>query len=144
MKQRALAIAIATAMVATGLSMAPAAFAGHNDCHRDFVLPDSEPVEARELGGNSVEIGLATVSAGDSEELTVELVSVDDTLEWRVFHMDGNDDCVQYKASSCSGTISSPGTDTCTLEDPTSGDKDYWVTFENIESDQLLYKGWSS
>lgn len=153
MKQRATAIVIAGVMLAAGLSVAPAATAGHGDCHKDFNIPDSKPgrLQSRTLLMGESEVGLEKVTAsGGDEELHV-LLDTDDILEWTVFIEDANNNCQTFSSGDCDiggsypNTIQTEDTEqTCTLDAPSSGSESYWVLFENVGSNSLQYRTWVS
>lgn len=149
------AIALATLMVATSLTVAPAATAVSTDCDDDFLIPDSEPVTPQTLSGSGAEVGLEDVSASDNtENVTIRLESSKDKLEFGVFYLDDNDDCVEASAdnlSNCgsSETLDSTGTPapidkTCRIDGPVSGTTEYFFHVVNLQSDPLDYKIWMS
>lgn len=154
MKQRITAIAIATVLVAAGLSVVQPAAAVNADCSEEFDIPDSEPTTSRILLANAEETGREDVkaSSGD-EEVTVSLDSPDDTLEFGVFYLDGQT-CVkasQDGLSTCGGseTLDThnnpvPHQKTCEIDAPTSGARDYFFHVANQEDDSLEYRMWES
>lgn len=146
MKQRALAIAIATAMVAAGVSLAPPALAASGDCDEDFQVAESESnASIRKLSVDELEIGLADTDPGEDRTLNIELVS-GPQLEWQVFHRDSLDKCVEYSDGGCGGptTMTSTGTDTCTLRADELEEKDFWVHIEANGDSAIDYKVYES
>lgn len=140
------ATALALVLVAGvgGLGMVPGAIAEHNNCHQTFSVVDGEPAVPTLLSGNDFEIGVEDVAAGTDEILHVELTSDDDQLDWTVYMLDANDDCVVYDAVNCDESITTPEEQTCRLDAPGSGSIDYWVVLDNPEDDALLFKAWST
>lgn len=146
----AAAMALVVAGLAVGIGPAPFAAAQSSNCPStaDFSIPDSEPLLPRTLSGNSEEIGVEDVDSGDDEMLHVRLETANDKLEWTVFHLvDG--ECETFTQGDCDIGGSYPNTldqqdeeQTCTLDDPNSGTKDYWVKAENDEADSLDYSIW--
>lgn len=141
MKQRAMAIVIATTLIATGLTLSAGAAQQPTDCVPTFLIADSELLATpRILLGNSEEIGMEEVIAGNSETLNIRLETADDELEWKVFTLDDDEECVRYKSGTCDGVLDSSGeSDSCVLDAPASGVASYFVKFENPESDPLTY-----
>lgn len=144
MEQRAVAIAIATMMVATGLSVAPLGTAGHAPCHRDFVIAeDKSSAATRDLVVDEEEIGLADVEAGTPEDLMVDLETSNAELSIEVFEQTSTG-CTEYNETGCDKEIDSTGDhEICTLEDPVTGSKDYWVHYNNTGTKDLDYRTWT-
>lgn len=145
MKKRATAIAIATVMVATGLSIAPAASAQVTNCAATYAIADSEAAATpRILLGGMEEIGVEEVLAGNDEQLHVRLDSPNDELDWKVFQLDSGGECVEYTSTGCGGNLDREGqTGDCTLEAPGSGVQEYFLKVENLQNDRLTYTPWS-
>lgn len=153
-----LATAMAFALVAglAGLSLTPTVAAVIADCDDEFLIPDSEPLISRVLLGNAAETGREDVTAsGGDEEITVDLRSNNDKLEFGVFVLDGNNCLVAANEdpalSDCGSSEVLDTTDgdqteskACTLEAPSSGTLEYYVHVVNQQSDQLSYKIWMS
>lgn len=147
MKHRATAILLAAMMVATGVSLSTTSVAQQpTDCAATFPIADDEDLALdRILLGGMEEVGVEEVEAGISETLHVELLSEDDELEWKVSHLNSENECVAYTATGCGGTISNEGVvQDCTLDHPNSGVENYFVKFENPENDLLQYRAWIS
>lgn len=154
MKQRATAIAIATVLVAAGLSVAPPAMAVVGpDCDEEFLIPDSEPLTPRTLAGNEEETGREDVEAGTPEKVTVRLESEDDKLEFGVFYLDGqtcevasDDGLTNCGDSEILDTVNNPAPEkqTCNLDDPSSGEREYYFHIVNQQDDELDYSIWMS
>lgn len=145
MEQRATAIAIAAVMVVAGLSIAPPVAAGHNNCHEDFEIADSQSAASvRTLNAGSSEVGREDVVQGSPETLTVELVDAgaNGELEWTVFHRLAGL-CVQF-LDGCGGTLAMDGEQqSCTLDAPV--DKNYWVVYEESSGNNAIdYQTWAS
>lgn len=136
-------------MVAAGLSVAPPAAALTADCDENFEIADSETLASeRKLKKNKSEVGHEDVLAGSAEELHVQLVTDNDELTWQVFFIDADNKCSDYTAGECNGENVIDQQDeeqTCTLNDPSSGTRDYYVKVLNSEdapADSLKYKMW--
>lgn len=146
MKQRATAIAIATLMVAAGLSIAQPVTAEHKDCHKTFDVAESESnAMVRDLPQGELDVGRADTDAGQDRILNVELVQGDE-LTWQVFEKNSLGNCVEYTDGGCDGptVISSPSTDTCTLEANPNTAKDYWVHIEATGTSDIDYQVFES
>jgi hypothetical protein len=150
-----MAIAIAVTMTLTAALSAVPAAAVSADCTDDFLIPDSEPLVPRSLSGSAAEVGKEDVTAsGGDEKVTVRLESLDDKLEFGVFVLDSNNDCVSATSldqSDCgaSETLSTmnqaPSVETtCRIDAPSSGSVDYFFHVENQQSDALDYSIWMS
>lgn len=146
-----MAIAIATIMVAAGLSTVPPALALTADCNEDFDIADSESQAVkRSLDPGTTKVGHRVVSSGSPEEITVRLPTSVDELTWQVFYLDASNNCVEYSATGCDGEVvmDTKGQEqSCTLDDPSLGDRDYYVVHKNTESppaDELDFKIWES
>lgn len=142
-----LAVAMALALVATavGMVVAPAAVAGHKDCHEDFEIDSDRQTRTLDVGES--EVGHSAVSAPLDETLNVTLETDDDKLEFTIREKDGNN-CIEPAdlSSDCQGTVElttegSSTTDSkeCTLPAPTSGTRDFYITFENVGNSSLMY-----
>lgn len=148
MDKTATAIAIAAVMVAAGFSVAPSVTASDTDCHKDFDIPDSEPLVARTLQADDREIGREDVNASDGNEtLRVEMVDPGTAgeLTWTVHEQDGS--CVEYTDGGCdeNNVLDSKEEVRCTLVAPDSGDKSYWVEFvESSGNNSIDYKTWAN
>lgn len=147
-----MAIAIATVMVAAGLSVAPSVAAVDADCTEDFDIADSELLAStRDLDPGEMETGLEDVEDNETnQEVTVELTSNDDKLEFGVFEDVSGCDRSNNVSSNCLSDVTLDTTDpsvntdseTCTLESPDSGTREFFFVQENIEDpgDELEYK----
>lgn len=115
-----------------------------SDCSSDYDIAEShDDAGSRTLLGGFEEVGLADVDAGTPEDLRVHLETSDDQLDIEVFHIDG-DTCQEFNESNCDVSVTQTSHQTvCTLDDPMSGTKDYWVHFTNPESDELIYHAWT-
>lgn len=145
MKERATAIAIATIMVAAGLSVAPPAAALTEDCNEDFEIADSEQqASKRKLPDGERINGIENVSASDGDQtLTVRLETSDDVLAWHVFE-ETLTGCQEYDEGGCNGenTISSKGAEqSCTLNAPSVGTRTYVVGYmeDDTDTDSLKF-----
>lgn len=148
-----MAIAIALAMSLTAALSAVPAAAVSADCTEDFDIEDSESLaDKRTLAAGANETGLEDAKAvsGD-EEVTVELLSNDDKLEFGIFQdTDGctrskkvsPDDCESDVVLDTTGAGTTEDSMTCTIEAPNSGSRDFYFPLENIElnGDSLEYK----
>jgi len=155
MKQRAMAIAIAVTMTTTAVLSAVPAAAVSADCTSDYTIQDTEPSTPRVLLGLTSETGVEDVTAaGGTENVTIRLDSNNDKLEFGVFVLDANQDCVAATdegISDCSSaeTLDTTGTAatdkiTCRLDPPSSGTRDYFFHVENSQADSLDYTPWMS
>lgn len=147
------AIALATLMVATSLTVAPAATAVDPSCTEDFDIADSESAAtSRDLNPNADETGLedAAASSGD-EQVTIELLTNSDKLELGIFEdIDGCQRATHVSPTSCESdmtldtTPANVKTDsvTCTIEAPDSGTRDFYFVVENLQGDELSYQAY--
>lgn len=148
MERTATAIVLATVLVAAGLSVAPLTAASHDNCHEDFLIPDSEPSSSRTLLAGTSEIGREDVSAPGNETLNVELTDrgISGELTWTVFEIEDSQ-CQTYTNGGCdqNNVLSSETKVSCTLEAPDSGEKSYWVLFdETTSANSIMYKTWAN
>lgn len=149
MEQRAMAIAIATVMVAAGLSVAPPAAAVSADCTEDYNITSTP--KTRTLAANGSEAGLVEVSAPTDEKLNVTLETPNAEMEFGIFEL-VDDDCTRSTnvSDNCDQDVkletNGGGDDSieCTLEAPLSGTRDFYVVFENPGSDPIDYTVHSS
>lgn len=142
----AIAMALALAGIAGGLSLAPNVLAEHNNCHKSFDVADSEGLALeRELEPGEIDVGEEAIS--EDEVMNVELTTPNDELEWSVYREDTNGTCVEYTASNCDGpnTLSTRGAvGTCDLK--IADDDVFYLLVENVEpstGDELEFKAWA-
>jgi hypothetical protein len=144
-----MAIAIATVLVAAGLSVVPPAAALTADCDEDFDIADSETTASlRPLDAGVSEVGHEEVLSTADEELTVRLETSGDELTFEIFEETSNG-CVQYTGDAdCKGENVLDNEDeekVCTLNAPSSGNRDFFVVYKNTEdspADQLEHMTW--
>lgn len=143
MKQRATAIVIAATMVAAGLSVAPAATAGHTDCHgSDFDLATSESNAAvRNLDPDEEVIALAQVDAGSPEDLFIELLDEPRELDWEVYMKDGTS-CVLFDSGEITDSTAQNEVRSV-LDDPLTGTEKYWIHYLNDGTQSFDFQTWS-
>lgn len=147
----AVAMTLVVAGVGVGLAITPFAAAQQTVCDRnDFSIPDSEPADqdARSLNAGEDEVGVESVSSvGGSEILHVELVDAGSNgqLNWSVFYEDDEGDCIQFDPTNCDKTTRTEDQDqTCTLDPPNAGVREYHVLFEAGNQNMIEYKTWVS
>jgi hypothetical protein len=145
-----MAVAIATVLVAAGLSVGLGTVQAASPCgNEDFDIADSKSLASiRDLNPGESEIGREDVSAVTGDEtLHVELVDAgaDGELTWTVYHQPSS--CEEYTAGGCDQTnvLDTETEVTCTLNAPNSGMKDYFVVFEETnDNNQIDYRAWVS
>jgi hypothetical protein len=146
-----MAIAIAVTMSLTAVLSALPATAVSPDCTKDFDIVDSEALASeRQLGADASETGLEDAIALDGDEnVTVELRTNDDELELGIFEDNNGCERSTHASSNCDSDVllDTTGSDTedsqtCTIEAPNSGSRDFYFVFENVEmdGDPLKYK----
>lgn len=142
-------MALVVAGVGAGVSPLPATATSQTVCNQDdFEIPDSEPADsnARSLLAGTSEVGTETVSATSGDEiLHVEMVDSGNNgqLNWSVHYEDDDGDCVAHDPADCDDAIRSDNTEqTCTLDAPTVGTREYHVKFAAGNQNQIKYKTW--
>lgn len=110
----------------------------------DFEIAETHgSASSRILLGGLEEIGLADVEAGTPEDLMVHLETSDDQLDIEVFHI-VDQECVEFDEANCDQSVTATTHQfICELDDPASGEKNYWVHFTNPETDELTYHTWT-
>lgn len=144
--KKGIAIAVAVALVAVGLSMMPYAGASVDCTTSDYTLPSVEPLTARSLNANDDEIGFRSLSSGASDQ-TFEIKKTDSAgvIEWTMY-MDDGSGCAEYTDGDCDKNRELVDTQSarCTLIADSGNDRDFFVHVLETDGDDTAYKAWAA
>lgn len=150
--QQTILALLATIAVA---GIVPTTVSADPNCQSDFTIPGSKPLAARTIASAASEIGEIDVGFSASVDITVELATDEDQLEFVVYYLDGLN-CVKASGTSestCADPVSldtagslvlPPQSHECTLEPPSSGTRTYFVGVMNKGSSDLDFRAWNS